>query len=165
MALISSSEKQPGDLLPKTCLTKPVLAYFAKIVILISMYSFVFAFIYHSNARGKGDDPRGVANMVLSLFQALHFLLLLLTVLYFLGITRADYGPIRDLDPILYGIILLLPFYIFNSFYFKGKRMENVLKKYDRKRVYKLVNIIILISLLVLPIVLLAATSEVRHGS
>ena len=127
------------------------------------MYNLVFAFIYHLNSRGRGDDPRGVANMVLSLFQFLHFFLILSISIYFWGLTRNDFSQLSGASPAIYGIVSLLPFYIFNSVYYKGKRVERVVNRYDQKRVFELKNIILIILLFILPIILLAVTSEIRH--
>jgi len=128
-----------------------------------AMYKLIFALIYHTNARGGGDDPRGTANMVLALFQFLHFFVYMAFALYMLGYTRKDYGAIQGFEPILYGVIALAPFYLFNSLHFKGKRMERILERYPRSRVLRPIPIILVLLLLVIPIILLATTDEIRH--
>ncbi len=127
------------------------------------MYSLIFAFFYHLNSRGKGDDPRGVANMVLSLFQFLHFFTILSVVLYFIGMTRDDFSQISGASPAIYGIISLLPFYVFNLIYFKGLRLEQILYKFDQSRTMKIKNILFVTTVFILPIVFLALTEDLRH--
>ena len=127
------------------------------------MYNLVFALIYHLNARGKGDNPRVAACMVLSLFQGLHFLSISIIILYFGGITRSSFSQISGVSPLIYGFVLLFPFYLLNLYYYKGKRLEEVLHRYSPQRTFRPINILLVILFYVSPIILLGTTAEMRN--
>ncbi len=129
-----------------------------------SLYKFIYAFVYKVYIiKNTETDARDYAIMFTLIYAEIHLGMIYTFLDLFLGIgpmksCGLSYGERKYIGmPILF--IISIPFYLYLK-----KRHQRIVKDYKDKKLFTLMNIVIMIALFVLPLVISVYLQKYTRG-
>ncbi len=123
------------------------------------MYNFIFWFCYRARERGRGEKSTFSSAMIVALTIMIHVGLVYATIRYFTGYNVGTFSNDYFTNKLMLApFIILLFVVVYLFYYFRG--VENVLKKFDGRKLFTLANIALMVLIIVVPLVIAAMVTN-----